>query len=432
MPYEVIKVPSTGIGKQIKSQKPQESAASTLGRGALRTAGTIASTALGTPGDLLQTIGNLTTASNRYFNPGEEIPDFQSILPTSQQLQSGLESVSGAFKPQSGHEEAYDQLVGDITSLLVPSVLGKGKAIERLTRVGKALPRAAAVGGAGNLAHFVGKQFHLSEPKNNALKLGTMLLTSIGLDKGLKGVIEKNYAKVNEVPDSYMVKSRPALDKLRNMKLELEENAYKNKDVVKDVLDAATNSFRDGKIGFKKAWDLTKQANEHWPSAGKQARKELDKIKDVLYKDVIQDAYRTTNDRQLVPLLKDAAEGITAGNALFSDVRNASRVREWVNKNLNFTKYAGGGVIAKLLGVPAGAAAGVSLGVPVAKGAFNFLEPILRSRNIRSAYAELIGAAAKENVVAANKSLAKLNKAIEKEMPELGGKKGRYQVIQSA
>lgn len=421
MPYRII------LPEQM--EKPQESALSTGLRGVGRTVARAAETVAGLPGDILQLGGNLAVGAARKLDPeglGKYTPDFYSPLPTSERLKSGTEMITGkALMPQSSKERAYDDFVSDVTALASPGFLGKGKFIGKF---GTSLKNAFKVAGAGNLASFLSQEVGVSEPTAHKIKLGTMFLTSAGLQGGLNKAVKNAYATADLVPEGIEISAKPAYAKLLNIEEKLASQAFPDKDKIGEILNPILSSFKSGNIDYKQAWNLKKQANEWYPKLGTSARNELRKITDVLRKDIIEEAPKLVKDPALNPLLTSASKGIKFGDELFRDINASYAIKDWINNNLSFGKYAAGGLIGQFLGLPV---KGIGTAVGGTQALANILTPIVKSPAIRTVYGNILKEAARENMPAVIRNVEKLDKKLQKEYPELVEEykpKGRWKI----
>lgn len=439
MPFKITHIPQEAEVMTPKPKReqplpiqPQQKETSLL-QTAARIPARIAETALGLPGDILQTVGDLAVGAGRKLGL-DKTPDFFSILPTSERLRSGTKALTGeALEPKNPKDQLVDEFVSDVTALTVPGLVGKGKLIGKL---GTSAKKAFGIASTGNLASFLSKEVGVSEPTADKIKLGTMFLTSVGLEGGLNRAVKNAYKKGDAVPEGVLIPASEGFNKLAALDKKLIGRAFPDKDKVRSIIDSALNSYEKGGIDFHKAWSLSKDSNAWYPKLGKIARSELRKATDIIQKDIIQAAPKLVTDAAMKPLLTEAAEGIKFGNKVFHDINNASKVRTWLNDNLSLGKYLGGGVIGHMLGLPT---AKIGTGLALGQGAFNVLEPIIRSPEIRSIYGSIVKNAAQENLPAVLRNVNKLDKELvklgftdekEEEQEETNSKpRGRFRII---
>lgn len=418
MPFKITHIPQEAQVEMPMPKKEQplpiqpKQKESSLLQTAARIPARIAETALGLPGDILQTVGDVAVGIGRRLDPqgiGKYTPDFFSPLPTSARLREGTKALTGeALEPQNTKEAAVDEFISDVTALTVPGLVGKGKLIGKL---GTSAKKAFGIASVGNLASFLSQEVGVSEPTADKIKLGTMFLTSVGMEGGLNRAVKNSYKKADSVPEGVLIPASEGFNKLAALDRKLVARAFPDKDKVRSIVDSALNSFDKGGIDFHKAWALSKDANAWYPKLGNIARSELRKATDIIQKDIIQAAPKLVKDVAVKPLLTEAAEGIKFGNKVFHDINNASKIRTWLNDNLSLGKYVGGGVIGHMLGLPT---AKIGTGVALGQGAFNALEPVIRSPEIRSIYGSIVKSAAQENLPAVLRNVNKLDKELVK------------------
>lgn len=431
MPFKITSLPSPEKEIQRDMQVQQPSPLNTAARGVGRTIARAGETIAGLPGDILQTAGTLGTAALRKIDPTiwGMAPEFASPLPTSETLKKGTEAIFGEhLKPQTPEEKAYDDFVSDFTALVSPGFVGKSKFIKNF---GTSAKKAFGIAGAGNLVSYLSKEVGVGEGGAEALKIGTMLGTSFGIKGGINRAIKNAYKTAGKVvPGQATISSKAAYDSLLKLEEDIGSRAFEGKDKILGIIQSMLNAFKEGKnIDFNKAWTLTKDANTWYPKLGSAARSELHNVIEIFNKDIFSKATSLVTDSSLKPLMKEASEGILYGNKLYTDQRTSSRIRQWINDNVTLGKFTSGGLISHYLGLPTKEIGAFVTGV---KGGVNFLEPIIRSPDIRKVYANTLKTGLRENLPATVKNIQKLDEKLRKEYPELvsqySAPQGRFKI----
>jgi hypothetical protein len=159
-------------------------------------------TGLGSAGDLLKAGGDLVVgAFNKIPGGGPGIPEFHSLLPTSQQLKKGTEALTGeALKPKSDSEKFLQDVVSDITSFAVPIPgLGKGQGIKKAVKLAigsNVAAKGAEMLGGGELAQ-TGAKF--------SVVLGSSLR---GLRPQLESMMHDAYSTVRTIGKEIPVEAK--------------------------------------------------------------------------------------------------------------------------------------------------------------------------------------------------------------------------------
>ena len=360
------------------------------------------------PGPLSNTTGGMALTA---LSEGDGTGAFE--LPTSQSLKDFTNKASkGYLKPQNKYEEASDEIVSDLTSILLPQGLGVGK---------MPLARTLSAVGAGNAAKWFTKAIGGGEKTQAGAKMGSMLLVSAvnpgGLKRSMKGLyvsaeagipenvavniepFEKSLAKVLKWKDSSI--SSPTTEKIEKTLEELSQKVVKDKMPLNALVETKK---RLNEIAFQR--DMT-------PTG----RKVLTGLKnDIL--DVFKETARTR------PEFAEAIGKLFQADDIYKAMHDASPIKTFLNKHVNINRLASPAT-SVLLGLhPRGTLVGSAAGVGV-RGAFNAIEPFVKSGNVRQYYKGVLQAAIKNNATAAITNVTKLDR----ELAKFDKKPAKYTVV---
>ena len=429
MPWELLEdeTPSTGL-TQPGAQPKQRTMAGAIASVPAR----VAETTLGFPGDVASLGGNLLVGGLKKLDPkffGKYLPDFVNPLPTSEQLRGVTKAATGgALEPTSARGRSADDFITTLTQLALPLKYGGAGTKE-------ALGKAAKIAGLGTAAKSFSREvLGLSEGKSEAIKLGTILASSIGT-----GIIDKAaskaYEPANAMREGIYLESKPAYEKLTALRDSVKEKSFPRKNDVLDIIDTARDSLRDNtgllRADYKKVWEATKASDDWYNELSGTARSKFRQAQKILRDDFLYKASELVRDPLMKAELEPVARGLKVGDDLWRDIRNQRTLSDRIGKYVTLRNTAIGGLGSGVLGVlpyfgiPTGAfgaaGAGAILGATGVQQAAKVIEPFLKSKPIRNAYYEVWKAAGQQNAVATVNGLKKFSKVLKKEAPELAG-----------
>jgi hypothetical protein len=110
--------------------------------------------------------------------------NIKSVLPSSESVREKLSQTApkGYLEPKNEAEKFADDIISDFTPLLIPTG-GVGKGI---VGAAKHVGRALGIAGTSNAASYLAKNLGAGEKGQAVVKLGTALLTSLGMSPSLR------------------------------------------------------------------------------------------------------------------------------------------------------------------------------------------------------------------------------------------------------
>jgi len=190
--------------------------------------------------------------------------DAPIMLPTSSELQKGIEKVSGGYlAPQKEHEEKADELAKDITSFAIP---GSGRA---------SFVRNLGIPVLSNAAKELAGKFGASENVQSAIKVGTMFLfdllnarQSIGKGGARKFANDLFQESEKRLPQG-VSNAQKMESSLKDLKSTLESGgSAPSTQSALTKIDEILGNINNGKIENKWLLDSRKKINELIESGG--------------------------------------------------------------------------------------------------------------------------------------------------------------------
>jgi len=412
------------VDQDMPKEKPEESYAGK----ALRTATGVATSGLAglasVPrgiADVVQGIRGATTnwAKNQ-LSPEEQktyhagssglsgidkaISGAQKMLPTSEDVKSGIGKhlPEDYLKPQGETEEFAQDMAETIGSLMFP--LG-GTATK--------LSKAAKIAGLGSAGKFLTKTLGGSESDQELVKSGTMLLTSFGMQQGLKDRAKDMYQKAEEILPQNLTLSSESLREVAQKADRFAQSGFSTSNESKAIINQALADMgpilnqervlaRDV-IAYKRDMgDLFKKARYE-----PRAKKYLTEMKSALDNMI-------KNNKEMP---KDVSKLLVDADSIYTGVNQSEKALEYIrnipkiSKSLSGTSALIGLALNPKATVAAGAAgAGVYGGVKLGYALNNyFFNP-----SIGNEYNKMMAAALKENAPSVIKHAAKLDEEVKK------------------
>lgn len=397
MPYELL------------DQKPAETGLGKIARGGARTLARAGEAIAGLPGDIAATglaLGNLGLGK---LTGQENILPASTFLPTSEQLREEItKPLTGEYlEPQTQGEKFWDDIIGDASTILVPF---KGK-----VPFAKAAKRAFGIASAANAAKWGAETLTDSPLIGAGAKIGTVLLAgSAGgrreLGKMQKDLYKEGYshvgpnAKINIVPEK--TKINQFISKLNkgdspNKKFLLERFS------ALDSLSPESSNYANVNelINLKQDW------NKHLRTfdLDKNSRRILKDGVNVLNQGIAK--YGSKNPKFYQPYLKaeELTTGLNASNLIYNVLDKHPTLMKSIKNPLIKTLFGGGATygFAKL-STPN--LVGIASGAFAAKEAAKAYQLLITSPLARQYYKDLLVNIGKNDLKAAAKDIAKLNK----------------------
>jgi hypothetical protein len=403
-------------------------------RGAARTATDIVQTGLGAPGDTLSLIhegafGVPGTGDLAEKISGEKKVPYSKthpskILPTSEMLEKERPDY---LKPQTSGEASFSEFVQDVTAMAIPLPGRKVKVLSKLAtnlkRLGKRVSASTGVVAAGEVAKGSAEEFGASPDTANYIKMGTVVLGSLGTGAGIKGADKfKNslYEEANALkPKGASMRGLNLYNKALALKKRLESGGASPASAgalekVNEIL--ASIKKNKGKISIDELEDFGKKINvqrealytdfQGKKGGRKMAKANLDETSS-LVKGALKE-YGKTNPKWYAKWSE--AQDVHAA------IEGSKRISYFMEKNLKtIGKYSIGPVVIGAITNPAAAipTIGASLvGYGILKGS-ELTARFMKSKSLRKYYLNILDGAARKDATFMNHNLAKLEKEIE-------------------
>ncbi|MDX1532860.1 MAG: hypothetical protein R3230_01485 [Nitrosopumilaceae archaeon] len=327
-------------------------------------------------------------------------------LPTAEQVQQKIteplaELITGSkeyVRPQSDAEKILDDFASDIGALMFP--LGGS------VKLGK----AAAISGAGNLAKWGSQKIGLGPGGQEAVKLGTMLLTSMKLDKPLKKRAAEFYDKAAELAQGERIPTKfleKPVEKVGDFVYRGTENAPGKKEL-RQLLKDLNTRVRDGAISLEELLPIKREMNDYFLKINKSSKAgkvltEFNKdLNRVLKKEIPNKAF---------------SQALNAGDEIYSGIKKAERTTSYLTDKIGKNKFLSGSLFGALItGTPGSAlkkigvaATGAGVGYGGAQ-VYNIGRNILTNPSIRKEYIQIMKAASKQNLPAVIKNVRQFDK----------------------
>lgn len=409
---------------RIKQSEKKPSIGSEIGRHAGRSAARVSEVALGAPrafGDFAQSlvpekalvkgaeaIGLGEGAKNLLETTKKYAP--YKLFPKSEQVREFNENLFGkSVKPKNQWEEKADEVVSDFAALALPLPGSKVKVIK---------PLLLTLG--GNVASDITGRIGGSESAQTKAKLGTFLLGSLFNPKGAEKFKNDLYSKARENrPPDAKVASKGLTTRLNNLESELKKGDPKAnfKSKTFELIDTTKKKIANKQVPIEELEKLKIDINaaranlyEEFKTnkpGRKLAKSNLDKISNVI-DDTLTDYGKTNPAWEAYYRPANEAHGAIASS---QKVRN--------NLKKHYKKLSAPSALA-LFGIEQ-AAGPVATGVALAGGlgVLSLGESISRivksPKTLGKYYANVAKAALKDDVVAMQQNLDKLEKGLKKE-----------------
>lgn len=438
--YKVINIKPAQLPD---SQNNEESYLGTAGRLGAQGLSRAFETASGSVGDVLS--GAL--GATNYLTGGrtptyEKFQEGRPLSPrTSSQIKRDIGSLTqGYTEPKDKVEEFYGDVVSDLTGLLGGSALTGGKLPFK-----NSLLRSIS----GNLASETAGALGGGELTKAVSKFATMgLVGGLGTRKELAKRAQENYARADELKETFKHKSfdAPKLNKFTKELLEEVSFGVKTpeKKILKEALDPIQDAFFNNKININNAKSFKKDINQliRNKSTPYEAKKTLGKISRMLLEPleeagkVYPEWYKNWSEAQKI------TEGLKSSEDIIGFISKHGKLSQETKKNLyKFTKAGAGlgglgstaySIFTKGLVPTLGTATKVGLGAKLGKDlVFKPLASMYKNPVIKKYYGDVIKNAARQNIPAMQRSLTKFEHAYNKYEEQENKNKPRFKVLRT-
>lgn len=327
------------------------------------------------------------------------------FLPSQEVIKETIaqQAPIGYLEPQNSYEQIADDIVSDMVPLLVP-----------IPGIGTTKPlKALGIAGSSNIASYLTKQLGGSEKTQTGVKLGTALLSSLGMGPSIKKKADEFYQIARE---AIAPNERIPAQKISDLTTKITRE-YTTKGLSKAagkadldrVVDEIHGFMHDGNIGLADLWEIKKDIRDVGEKIGfhtkagaqlTQLNNEIDKV------------LKSSPNKTFSYALKSADE-------LYAGAKRAEHINNFIREKVG-NKILTGGALYGLIFHPTNLlkAAGLGVAATSAMRGYDAFKNILYHPAIRNEYGALLAAAAKENAPLTIKHARKLDKKMEKYIPK--------------
>jgi len=323
-----------------------------------------------------------------------------SIAPSQQQIRETIKGQvpEGYLEPQNMGEDLADEIVSDFATLMVPI----GGAISPL--------KAAGISGLSNISSFLTKKLGASEKTQAGVKMGTALLSSLGMGPSLKNKAEQLYQTAREaIVPGEKVSAKPLTNLTNKITREYTSKGLSKsagKADVEYVIQEINNFIKDGEIGLDDLWEIKKDMRDVGEKIGFRTRggKELTQLSHEMDK-----LLKSTPNKAF-------SQALQAADELYSGAKRGEAITDYLKDTLK-NKYSAGSILYGIISHPTSV---LKIGGSITGGkkVYDILNNIIRFPHIRNEYRAMLSAAAKENAPLLIKHAKKLESNLEKYIPK--------------
>lgn len=345
--------------------------------------------------------------SNPEFAKLLKSPVIPEVLPT----QEGIKGKISEFLPENylkenqssnkwvNEAQSYvNELGSDLGSLLFPIGGSAPKVI-----------KALGLSAGSNAAKYLTKNLGGSKGLQEGVKLGTLMLGSLGFGDSLKKRASNSYKALDsKIPESMQIKDSSIDKAISNLYKESSSGGgiSKSQEYIRDKILAPLgehlSEYPNGYRKYKDVLKLSQNVNEH---IGLTGRSDLKKAQPFLieFRDALDSALKGPS----VP--KDIVKEYTKAKSLYNAAHVGKSTQEFIQRNgerlsnLGYTGATLAGLAGGTLGkIPAGM---VALGKTISSDTGSkligklpqFFVNVFKNPHARNEYIKLLGSAAKEN-----------------------------------
>jgi hypothetical protein len=397
-----------------------------IGRHVARSAARAAETAIGLPGDIVQlakTLPGYLPELPSFLEPEhlkKETPirkgakKLVEALPTSPELKDFTQQVAGDYlMPQSGGEEFADEVVSDLTSLLIGREIPASGGVVSKTLKTVARPLVASIG--ANLAKEGAEKLGAGEKTQMFAKLGTMLLIDLTGRKSAKALGKELYADSQKLlPEGADISAKNLSKKLGNLeKRLLKGGTAPSKTPVLTKLKEIKGKIKNGKISVSELQEFKRDLNEVSASLYDLPKDVKGKLKSNF------NTLRSDLKSTIGEYGKKNPEFLNTWNKaeeVHAAIQQSQKVRKSIGNVIKKHPHISGAVALGAFGLKM-SPTGALVAIPAAASlqSAELVARIMKSPTLRKHYMRTINAAIQENVPAMTKNLSALDKAMKKE-----------------
>jgi hypothetical protein len=350
---------------------------------------------------------------------GSPEPSMEPVLPGAEQIKETLGKAlpEGYLAPRNQAEQTYQDFAEDLGALLFPL----GGEAATLGKAGK----AAVISGVGNLSKLATQKMDLDESGSNMVKVGTMLMTSFGMQPFLRNRAKQMYDQVKSItPETRTITSTPIKSLVQRLRKEFVQSgnvaldskaAFEKKALEPLELLAATDKTNlRNLIDWKQDLGKTYREIAHYDDAGRFIKELRQGLNDTLK--------RNPEIPKEISSLLSNADDIYIGTALSDKALNFVRNLTGVQKILGGSTLGTGALLSAIL-YPEKTAK--TLGTAAALGSVavvgSRIKGFLTLPGVRNEYVKMIAAAGKESAPGVLKHLNNIVEDIKENEEESGG-----------
>ncbi len=355
-------------------------------------------------------------------------------LPSTEQVKEviGKALPEGYLEPRDEFEQVISNISEDFGALLFP-MPGTG-----ITKLGVGAGRKLAAAGLGNIVEYLGKSIGLPEWAQKGLKAGTMLATSLKLDKSIQQRAVNIFSKTEEIGKNKDILLRPVKSVLKDFE----------KDVIHGTTGAARRTLKEGikDLGIPSKSELKRAAQALQKQYAKNLqelpfKKAMDMVERnqkvnlrqvVRFKKTLNDVYPkipgsngaelTKVNRKINNLLKRSkyvpkgfGEMLETADELWTGVEQSKKANKFIWDSIKGIKNLSPLALllnpVRTLQILGAAAAGATAGLPSA-ATYAILKNFSTNKSLQNEYLKMASAAVKENAAALIKPAQKISDII--------------------
>lgn len=360
------------------------------------------------------------------FATGNVIPE--EYVPSGEDVKGAISKVlpEDYLKSSGQHQDFVNELSSDIGSMLFP--LGGA------TKIGKTLK----VAGFGNAAKYLTKNIGGSEGKQNAVKAGVMLATSLGFGDGLLKRASDGYKKLEEViPKTSSIPSHSVRNLVQDQYEWINEGAgdlLKDRSLFKGFVDKLKDATSGPTTNVRNLIKFKQQSRQLLNDSAKDLSKEGWKSAQVQFAKLNSGLNNILKNSPSMP--KEGAKLLTDVDNIWSNIKQAQKATSWIKSKADTLSKAGGGaaILGKMIGgnfspialAATGLGAAGSAASGIAGKTASFIKNFFKHPNIKNEYLKMAAAALHENTPVFLKHANNLGNELKKVNNKPVGKKGTY------
>lgn len=418
----------SGLGEVINKQTPQViKALKETPRTTASSAATAGSVALGLPGDILNALNDFVAAPISSALTGKPAADFEKtpigkVFPTSRAIEEDIHRILPFTKPKNDYEKAANEMIGTATTFMLPGGQSKTGRFAKVHPATRAFFKSI---GSEVLGKAV-KDLTGDEEKGELAKAGSIFSMSLLDYPGVSKFIGTVYNKAKDALRSLgnpTVNSTRFANNLNALKKTLSKGTLAPSEAaVVNEIDKALKHIDGNKIPVENLWGISRSLSENQQLAAQAAPSAKDRLRARKFFDTLKHHvnleladFGKANPSFGIPF-EEAQVG-------FGTLAKSKFLTNWIRNHLKYSPLTtgllhlfGGGIGSAAV---AGGAAAKSALLPL--GGYQISKLLYRVKKsplLRKYYLDALKTAAKGSAQSFNRSLEKLDKAMQKKEKE--------------